>query len=150
KGGYNLYYKDKIQLSKPKNRRRNHTVCLLSKVSWLFGRTTPFPYKYGYDKKGRLNMYRDCLSNEFRSISYPSYGELVKRFNATTNQLIAESVNTITQAGQSTDLLTTTITTPESQVIISKRKSNKNLVDMITVVENSSFPEIKYYQITYK
>jgi hypothetical protein len=121
----------------------------LKSVTCWDGWHPPSHYKYGYDKKGRLNLYRDCLSNELISISYPSYGELIKRFNATTNQLIAESVNTIRHTEDSNSIATT-ITTPQSQVIISKRKSNKNLVDMITVVENSSFPEIKYYQITYK
>jgi len=122
----------------------------LRSISCRNGDHPPSHYKYGYDEKGRLNLYRDCLSNEFLSISYPSYGELIKRFNSTTNQLIAESVNTITQGGYATNTLTTTITTPELQVVISKSQSEDNLIDLITVVKNSSFPEVKYYWFIYE
>lgn len=109
----------------------------------------PYRFKYSYDEKARISYHRDFYEKDYLRISYPYYGELIKRFDAKTNRLISEAVNTITRT-EDINSSTTTITTAKAQVIITKHQEDGNLIRLITVVRNSAFPEVKYYRITYE
>jgi hypothetical protein len=110
-------------------------------------------YRYRYDSMGRITYRQDVYNQKYITISYPAYGELTREYDSKTDSLIDERVTLIVNANPDNFLGTNvkTITTPNVQVTLSmKREGEADLISLITVIKNSSFPDVKYYLLTYE
>lgn len=104
-----------------------------------------YHFKYEYDSEGRLILYQNVRSDNYKKISYPFYGKLTETYDVKTNQLKYQDIKMINE-----DKGVITVTFDNKQIILTPLEKGSKLFKLRTIITPGEFPLMEYHEIVYK